>query len=65
MPNFVLTRTCRVPDRRKIISETMESRNRERIYKIYDHWWSDPDTTTIQLVERKMDSVETIRMDSR
>lgn len=65
MPNFVLTRTLRVPDKRKLLEETMESRNRAIVNSVYDKWWSDPSTVRIQLVERKTDSTELIRQDSR
>ena len=65
MPNFVLTRTYRVPPKRKLLEETLESRNRQTINRIYDSWWSDPNTVLIQLVERKMSSTELIRHDSR
>jgi hypothetical protein len=52
LPNFVLTRTYKVAGKRnKVLEETMESRNRERINQVYDRWWSDPNTVAIQLVE--------------
>jgi hypothetical protein len=65
MPNFVLTRNYRVQGRRSLLEETLELRNRQTINKIYDSWWSDPSTVRIQLIERKMDSTELIRADSR
>ena len=65
MPNFVLTRTYRVRDTRKLLEETIESRNRQTINGVYDKWWSDPLTVRIELVERRMDSTELIRHDSR
>lgn len=65
MPNFVLTRAYRVSGRRKLLEEAMESRNRVTINLIYERRWSDPQTVRIELVERKMDSVELIRHDSR
>jgi hypothetical protein len=65
MPNFVLTRTYRVKDTRKLLEETMESRNRRTVNLVYDNWWSDPQTLRIELVERKMDSTELVRHDSR
>lgn len=65
MPNFVLTRSYRVPDTRTLLEETMESRNRATINSVYEKWWSDPKTVRIQLVERKIDSIELIRQDSR
>jgi hypothetical protein len=65
MPNFVLTRNYRVPGRRSLLEETLELRNRQTINKIYDSWWSDLSTVRIQLIERKMDSTELIRADSR
>ena len=65
MPNFVLTRNYRVPGRRSLLEETLELRNRQTINKVYDSWWSDPSTVRIQLIERKIDSTELIRADSR
>jgi hypothetical protein len=65
LPNFVLTRSKRVQYKQRLVEETMESRNRKTINKIYDRWWSEPETVRIQLIERKMDSVELIRQDSR
>jgi hypothetical protein len=65
LPNFILSREYRVKETRKLLGETMESRNRQTINAIYDKWWSDPQTLRIQLIERKMDSTELIRQDSR
>lgn len=61
----MLTRTYRVSGKRKLLEETMESRNPHRVNLVYDKWWSDPQTVKIELVERKMDSVELVRHDSR
>jgi hypothetical protein len=65
LPNFILSREYRVEGTRKLLEETMESRNRQTINAIYDRWWSDPQTVRIQPIERKMDSMELIRQDSR
>ena len=65
MPNFVLTRTYRVPGTRRQLEERFESRNQQTITRIYDSWWADPNTVTIQLIQRKMDSVELVRSQAR
>ena len=65
LPNFVLTRVRRVPNTHKSLEETMESKNRQVINKIYNSWWADPNTVQIHLIERKMDSTELIRSNSR
>jgi hypothetical protein len=65
LPNFVLSRTYVVPETGRSQEETMELRDRRMINLIYDKWWADSSTVRIQLIERKMDSVEVIRQDSR
>jgi hypothetical protein len=65
MPNFILSRTYRVPGRKRLLDETLQSRNPKTVNGIYDSWWADPNTVSIQLIERKTDSTELIREDSR
>lgn len=65
MPNFVLSRSYRVKGRRRLLDETLQSRNPKTVNRIYDSWWADPNTVRIQLVQRKMDSTELIRENSR
>lgn len=65
VPNFVLSRTYRVQGRRRVLDETLQSRNRKTVNRIYDSWWAEPETVRIQLIERKTHSTELIRENSR
>ena len=47
LPNFILSREYRVKEARKLLGETMESKNRQTINAIYDKWCSDPQTQRI------------------